>query len=40
MSNIILKAKGVKLVDRNELLSISTPLSTESYCPISNKERV
>jgi hypothetical protein len=36
----MLKAKGVKQIDRNQLLSIGTPDATSSYCPISNYEIV
>lgn len=40
MNNIVLKAKGVKQINRNELLTIDIPVATESYCPISNREIV
>lgn len=38
MNNLMLKAKGVKQIDRNQLISIDLPIATESYCPISNYE--
>lgn len=38
MSNIILKAKGVKEITRQETVSYPIPPATESYCPISNRQ--
>lgn len=38
MNNVMLKAKGVRQITRNELLSFSIPDSTISYCPVSNLE--
>lgn len=38
MNNIILKAKGVKEVSRQEMMNYSLPVATESYCPISNEQ--
>ena len=40
MHSLMLKAKGVKQIDRGQLLSIETPDATSSYCPISNYEIV
>lgn len=38
MNNIILKAKGVKQISREQAIAIPVPESTRSYCPISNVE--
>ena len=38
MNSVMLKAKGVKQISRNEMLSFSVPSATDSYCPISNAE--
>lgn len=38
MNNIILKAKGVKTITRQEMFQLPLPEATESYCVISNKE--
>lgn len=35
--NLLLKAKGVKQVDRNYILGCPVPEATESYTPISNQ---
>ena len=40
MNNIMLKAKGVRQIDRTQLFGIEIPEQTVSYCPISNKEIV
>lgn len=34
---LLLKAKGVKQVTRNEILNYKLPLATESYTPVSNQ---
>lgn len=38
MNNVILNAKGVKHISRTETTSFPVPISTQSYCPISNNE--
>src|SRR6478736_6841825 len=38
MNNIILKAKGVKEVSRQEMINFGIPGKTSSYTPISNEE--
>ena len=38
MSNIILKAKGVRTISREESINLEVPQATVSYCPISNNE--
>jgi hypothetical protein len=38
MNTVILKAKGVKEITRQEIMSYVPPIATESYCPISNKQ--
>ncbi len=38
MNNIILKARGVKEITRQESLNISKPFKTYSYCVISQEE--
>lgn len=40
MQGLMLKTSGVRIVERNELLSYDVPVSTYSYTPISNKEIV
>ena len=38
MNNIILKAKGVRTISREESINLQIPQATASYCPISNNE--
>ena len=38
MNSVMLNARGVKRVTRNEMLSFPVPSPTVSYCPISNAE--
>ena len=38
MNNVMLKARGVQQITKNELLTFPVPESTLSYCPISNHE--